>query len=132
MQLIKLFLAGFISTLVFHQGLLAALHAGGLFPRAAWNMAAVPPFGVPQVLSLAFWGGVWAIAIWYGMRFTGLSGTWIWVLAGAILPSIVALGLIMPMKGIPVDGKLIIGALILNAAWGLGVAVLLRLMAKIG
>jgi len=128
---LKLFVAGFLATLVFHQGLMAVLHAAGISPRAAWNLTAVPPLGVPQVVSLAFWGGLWAIAIALGMRVSGLSGTWVWVLAGALLPSIVALGLVMPMKGIPVDGKIVVGALLLNAAWGWGVAICLQLMTRI-
>jgi hypothetical protein len=35
---LKAFIAGFASTLVFHQGLLWLLHAGGFSPRAPWNM----------------------------------------------------------------------------------------------
>jgi hypothetical protein len=35
---LKAFVAGFASTLVFHQGLLWLLHAGGFSPRAPWNM----------------------------------------------------------------------------------------------
>ena len=64
MRWLKAFLAGFFSTLVFHQGLLAILHATGASPRAAYSMERTAPLGVPAVFSLAFWGGVWGIALW--------------------------------------------------------------------
>ncbi len=132
MQFAYWFVAGFVATLVFHQGLLALLHARGISPRPAWNKTATKPFGVPQVVSLAFWGGVWAIAIGYAMVLLGWYGVWVWIVAGAILPSVVALGVVFPAKGLPVDRKTVIGALLLNAAWGLGVALILELLLWIG
>lgn len=132
MQFAYWFVAGFVATLVFHQGLLALLHARGISPRPAWNMAATAPLGVPQVISLAFWGGIWAIAIGYAMGLLGWSGAWVWIIAGAILPSLVALGVVFPAKGLPVDRKTVVGALLLNAAWGLGVVLMLALLLRIG
>jgi len=128
----KAFLAGFLSTLVFHQGLLALLHAAGKSARKAWVMTPVPPFGLPSVLSLAFWGGVWGIALWLMIR--GAAGPMHWLLAivlGAVLPTIVAFLVVLPLKGMPVGGgwkpDLLIGALLLNGAWGVGVALFMRL-----
>src|SRR5689334_13408847 len=56
------FVAGAIAVLVFHQGTLAMLHGLGLTDRAAFPMKSTAPFGVPQIWSLAFWGGVWGLA----------------------------------------------------------------------
>src|SRR5258707_12056509 len=55
------FVAGFLATLTFHQIGIWVLHAVGYIPFAAWNTAPKPPFGVPSVISLSFWGGVWGI-----------------------------------------------------------------------
>ena len=133
MQFIRAFFAGFLSTLTFHQGLLAALYAGGISPRPAFVMAGVPPLGIPSVLSLAFWGGLWGIALWLMIR--RCKGATHWLLAlvlGAVLPSFVALFIVFPMKGMAMGGgydpKLIIGALLLNGAWGLGVALIMKLI----
>ena len=63
MTYLKAFIAGFASTLVFHQGLLWLLYTAGFSPRAPWNMAPVPPLNAPAVISLAFWGGVWGIVL---------------------------------------------------------------------
>jgi len=138
MIMLRAFVAGFLSTLLFHQGLLALLHASGASPRRAYSMQKVPPIGVPSVVSLAFWGGVWGILLWLVLtRLVGSSLYWVAAIAfGAILPSIVALFVVMPLKGMPMGGggnpKLIVGALILNAAWGLGVALLMRFLWRAG
>ncbi len=55
------FIAGFASVLVFHQGMLALLHAAGVTPSMPFMMQPTQPFGMPQVWSLAFWGGVWGV-----------------------------------------------------------------------
>ena len=57
------FLAGFISVLVFHQAMLAVLHLLGVTPAVPWTTSPVPPLGVPQVISAAFWGGVWGLLL---------------------------------------------------------------------
>ena len=132
MKWLLAFVAGFVSTLVFHQGLLELLHLAGVFPRAAWNMTAVPPLGVPAVISLAFWGGLWGIVLWALIRNMRGGKRWLWgAIWGALLPSIVALFVVFPLKGGPMGGgfdpKLIIGALLLNGVWGLGVVALMKL-----
>jgi hypothetical protein len=134
MTWLKAFLAGFLSTLVFHQGLLAILHAAGKTPRAPYSMEPTAPLGVPAVLSLAFWGGVWGILLWLAIgRFEGTPLYWLLALVfGAIAPSLVALFVVLPLKGQPAAGggkaAVIVGALLLNGAWGIGVALLLRLL----
>ena len=136
MSWIKAFLAGFLSTLVFHQGTLAILHAAGATSRAPFSMAPTAPLRVPAVLSLAFWGGVWGILLWLVVsRYQGSSLYWILaVVLGAVLPSLVALFVVAPLKGQPAGGggkpAVLAGALLLNGMWGLGVAVLMRLLRR--
>lgn len=62
-----------------------------------------------------------------------------WVRAlvfGALAPSAVALLIVLPLKGMPVAGgfdpTLIASAVVLNGAWGLGVAFFIRLLARFG
>ena len=137
MRYLLAFVAGFASTLIFHQGLLWLLHRAGASPRPAYVMKPVPPLGVPFVVSLAFWGGVWAVALLPLLaRWNGSWSYWVaWLVAGAVLPSIVALFVVMPLKGMPVAGggdpKIIVGALLLNGTWGLGTALLLRLLQRL-
>jgi hypothetical protein len=136
MKYLLAFLAGFLATLVFHQGLLGILHLVGASPRAPYSMAPAGPLHVPQVLSLAFWGGVWGIALWLAVGRWHGPGFWVGSLVfGALLPSIVALFVVFPLKGQPVAGgwqpTILIGALLLNGAWGLGTALFLRLFGRL-
>jgi len=128
-RIILAFLAGFLATLIFHQIALAILHAVHFTDHAPWPMKPVPPFGIPQVISLAFWGGVWGIVMVLALAKTRaflLAST----LFGAILPTLVAGLVIAPLRHqpIPHSGKMLALGLIVNAAWGLGTAVLYRLM----
>ena len=124
------FVAGFVATLVFHQIALAILHYVHWIDRAAWSMKPVPPWGVPAVISLAFWGGVWGavmIAILAKSRNLLLAST----LFGAVLPTLVAALIIQPLikhQPLPHSWKLLVVGLIINGAWGLGTALIYRLL----
>ncbi len=135
MQPIKAFIAGFFATLAFHQTVLGLLHLANPSVPAPFNLAATAPFGVPAFVSLAFWGGLWGIVLWALIRKNTGAVHWIKALViGAIGPSAVALFVVMPIKGMGMaagwDPKIMLGALILNGAWGIGVAMLMRLMQK--
>ncbi len=125
------FAAGFLATLIFHQLTLAALWRAGVAPFAPFSMAATNPFGVPALFSLAFWGGVWGIIFAVAER--GFpSGAAYWVAAllfGAILPSLVALLVVLPLKGRALGGgwgvPLWATAFLVNGAWGVGTALFL-------
>ncbi len=128
----KAFLAGFLATLLCHQPLLGVLHLLGPAP-APYNLSPVAPFGLPAVVSLAFWGGVWGLPIWWLIKQRVGASYWLTALAaGALGPSTLALLVVFPLKGMPVAGgwdpALIIAALMLNGAWGLGHALVMHLL----
>jgi hypothetical protein len=128
------FVAGFFGTLVFHQLTLAVLWGLGVAPFSPYSMAPTHPFGVPAVFSLSLWGGIW------GILFAAVHGTFprrgaYWVVAfffGAILPSLVALLVVLPLKGRPLGGgwypALLLTAFLVNGAWGIGTGLILRAM----
>jgi hypothetical protein len=126
------FIAGFFATLIFHQLTLAALWAAGVAPFGPFSMAATPPFGVPAVFSLSAWGGVWGIIFaLVDNKFPRHSGYWMTAfLFGAILPSLVALFVVLPLKGKPMGGgwhaPLMLTALLINGAWGIGTGLILK------
>ena len=68
------------------------LWAAGLAPFAPFSLAATAPFGVPAVISLAFWGGIWGILFAaLDSRFPPDGGYWLAAfLFGALAPSLVA------------------------------------------
>lgn len=124
---LRAFIAGFIATLLFHQGLFSLFYSLGTVPVPAFNMTPSQPLGVPAVISLAFWGGLWGLPVAYWIRQSQGGVYWLKAtLIGAIGPTAVAMLIVFPMKGLPVEMKTIIGGLLLNGAWGLGVAIFMR------
>lgn len=130
------FIAGFVSVLLFHQGVLALLHTVNFTPRAPYATAPTQPFGIPQIWSSAFWGGIWGM-IWvaFAPRFRHDKSYWLAALVfGAIVPTLVAWFLVAPLKGQPIAGGWsligIVTGLLVNGAWGVGTAGLLRLFSR--
>ena len=126
------FLAGFFATLIFHQLMLALLWGAGMAPFGPFAMAPTPPFGVPAVFSLSFWGGIWGILFALIERsFPRNGGYWLMAfLFGAIFPSLVALLVVLPLKGKPMGGGwhagLLVTAVLINGAWGVGTGLILK------
>jgi hypothetical protein len=122
------FIAGFIATLLFHQPALATLAAVGFVKAGVYSMRATQPFGVPAVLSLSYWGGVWGLPfVALERRFPKGAVYWLCAFAfGALGPTLVAWFVVAPIKGLPLAGgwqltRMITGLLI-NGAWGVGTA----------
>lgn len=131
------FVAGVAGVIVFHQGMLALLHAAGVVPAGPYQLRPVPPLGVPQVASAAFWGGVWGAALATLLARRRGRGYWLAALLfGALGPSLVAWFVVAPLKGLPVaaggqPARLLTG-LLLNGAWGVGTATVLALLSRRG
>jgi hypothetical protein len=136
MPLIRLvifgFIAGFLAVLIFHQSLWFLLNLAGLIPadRPAWPLDPIPPYGVPSMISKAFWGGVWGAALaplLHGLRGPAYWASWIVI--GAVALSLVAFFVVPPMKGEPIPAlwPRFLAALLVNAAWGFGTALFLKL-----
>jgi hypothetical protein len=131
------FAAGFLATLIFHQGLWWLFNQTGVVPlsRPAWAVDPIPPFGVPAVVSKAFWGGLWGLVL--TAVFAHLHGPayWAaWILVGAVALTLVAFFIVPPLKGEPMQAmgpRFLIG-LAVNGAWGFGTALLLRLFGAAG
>jgi hypothetical protein len=128
------FVAGFLAALVFHQSGLALLHRVGLFAGAAFNAQPVPPFGVPAVIQLAFWGGIWGIVFALLERVIARCPGGYWpgaVIFGALVPTLVSWFVVLPLKGLPVGSGFhlpgVLVAPIINGLWGLGTAVFLSM-----
>ena len=124
---VKAFFAGFLATLLFHQGLVALFWLAGAIPAPPWSMSPVAPLGVPKVISLAFWGGVWGLPVWWLIRRWRGVRQWLAALVvGAIGPTAVALLVVFPLKGLDVNSATVIGGLLVNGAWGIGVVCFMR------
>ncbi|HUS83142.1 MAG TPA: hypothetical protein VM013_07830 [Dehalococcoidia bacterium] len=131
------FVAGFLATLIFHQGLWYIFNHTGVIPpsRAAWSLDPIPPFGVPSVVSKAFWGGLWGLVLTPLLaQWTGTAWWAAWIVVGAVALTAVAFFVVPLIKGEPMQAmgpRFLIG-LSVNGAWGFGTALLLRLFGAAG
>lgn len=126
------FLFGAVAVLVVHQPVIGLCHLLGLTPLTPYNFAGGPPWGVSRILSLTFWGGVWAIPI--GLILDRLGRGWpYWVgaaLLGSLPPNLTYILIVLPLRGIPMSVFFhAVGAVTgfaSNAVWGLGFALVWR------
>jgi hypothetical protein len=130
------FIAGFLAVVIFHQGMLALLHTVNLTPRSPFPTAPTQPFGIPQIWSSAFWGGIWGLVfVTIAPRFRQDNRYWIAALLfGAIAPTLVAWFVVAPLKHQPIAGGFqpatMLTGLLVNGAWGIGTALLLNLLSR--
>src|ERR671913_491417 len=91
MRGLKWFVAGALAVPLAHQVMLAILNAAGMISRAPYSMEATKPFGVPSLVSLSFWGGVWGVILL--LVIGRLRGPAFWIVAivfGALAPTLAA------------------------------------------
>ncbi|MGR6859300.1 hypothetical protein ACU5EH_02555 [Aliivibrio salmonicida] len=128
MDYLKQFLAGFLSTLIFHQGIIVIGYILGIFPNFPYNIAPTEPFGIPSIVSISLFGGGWGIIIWYFVKpFKGIT-LWVlsFVLSGLLLTMFFSI-IIAPLKGIDINIARFLTGFILNGAWGIGNTLFVRL-----
>jgi hypothetical protein len=132
------FLAAVISVLLFHQGMWELLHLMRLMPPP-YPIDGVPPFGVPRIVNLCFWGGVWGAV--FGLvlpRLPGSQPIWVHGLGLGIAAALVGLFIVPAIKGLPIAGGwsslAFMRSFLINGFWGIGVGVifpvLMRMLAR--
>ena len=130
------FVAGFLATLTVHQLAIGLLHLLGAVANPPYSMRPIPPLGVPSVLNLAFWGGLWGI-VW-ALVADRMPRRWpLWfagLIFGALAPTLVGWFVVAPIKGQAVangfnPARMWIGPLV-NGVWGLGTALIYEFLRR--
>lgn len=124
------FAAGVLAVLVFHQGMVGLLHLAGVVPNPPFPMRAVAPFGLPQIASMAFWGGIWGIV---AAAILVARPDWppvlVGLLVGAVGCVLVGFTLVAALRGQPMMAGFDLNrwwrSIAINGAFGLGVGLLL-------
>ncbi len=126
------FVAGFLAVLTFHQATIWLMGQAGLLPAGgAWNMSPVPPFGVPRVLSLAFWGGVWGMVMGaILLARPRASPIAVGLFVGAVLCVLAGFTIVAALRGQPMWGGGDIQrwwrSILINGIYGIGAGIFLR------
>jgi hypothetical protein len=127
------FVGGFIATVIFHQATLFALNTIGMAKASLWVMTPVPPFGVPRIVSLAFWGGVFGLLYpFLHVRYSSAAAFIVaGIIVGAIVPTLCSWFIVNAIRGVrlgPSGGwalpSVLVGPIV-NGAWGLGTTLFL-------
>ncbi len=128
------FIAGAVSVLIFHQLGFWIANQLGYTRVPLYNMRGVPPWGVPYILSAAFWGGLWGIAAaCLVARMRGvLGGVLGWILFAAIVVSLANWFVVQPIKSggtfrMPTMPILVVLPLVYGL-WGFGMWLIARLL----
>lgn len=122
------FIAGALAVMTFHQGMVGVLHAARIVSFAPFPTDSVPPLGIPRIVDLCFWGGVWGVP--FGLLLPWLPGPdWLRGIGLGVLAALTAWFVVAPLKGAPIaDGwavdRLVL-SLVINGFWGLGVGLIL-------
>jgi hypothetical protein len=131
------FVAAAISVLTFHQGMWALLYGwaqyfgtGGM-DRHPYPFNPIPPLGIPLIVDLCFWGGLYGLV--FGLlrpRFT--LPLWLCGLIMGIIAALVGMFIVAAIKGSPIAGGWmvwpILRSFLINGAWGVGVGLILPLL----
>ena len=134
--LVLAFIAGALAVPVFHQLLFLVLHLAGIIPVPPFDMKPTKPFGVPALISISFWGGVWGVIFALTLP-RWFHGTAYWIaalIAGGVALTLVYMFVVVPLKSghLPgAMGQLFVIGFLLNAAWGIGWALLLALFERL-
>ncbi|MFL5288709.1 MAG: hypothetical protein ACJ8AW_49100 [Rhodopila sp.] len=124
------FMVAAISVLTFHAAAWEAFHLFGLMPPP-YPTRGVPPFGVPQIISLCVWGAL------FGLILPTLPTSipmWVKGLGLGIAAALFGLFVVASLKGQPIAGGWQAAALLrsfaINGCWGLGVGLMLPLVLR--
>jgi hypothetical protein len=130
------FVAAAISVLTFHQGMWALLHAldlPGLGMPAPYPIDGVPPFAVPRVLNLCFWGGLYGVV--FGLLVPKFTWPlWLCGLITGIIAALVGMFIVAAIKGQPIGAGWVllswVRSFLINGSFGVGLGLIFPLLAS--
>jgi hypothetical protein len=124
------FVAAAISVLTFHQGMWALFYAAGQM-GPPYPTQPVPPFSVPLIVDLCFWGGLYGVV--FGLlrpRFTW--PLWACGLVMGIIAALVGMFVVPVIKGMPTaagwPAAAMLQVFMIDGSWGVGVGLILPLL----
>jgi len=125
------FVAAALSVLTFHQGMIELLHLAGI-TGPGWSMRPIAPFGIPSLVDLCFWGGLYGLV--FGAAAPALRPLWLWGIGLGITAVVVGWLVVAPLKSLPLGygwhARGIVLSLLIDGSWGLGVGLILPVLMR--
>lgn len=117
------FLAAVLAVLTFHQITVWVLGVLGLIQASPYSWAPVPPWGVPRIVNLCFWGGLYGAV--FGLLWpTFAKPAWLSGLVMGIIAALMGMFVVSAIKGLPAAFGWSIGSMlrsfVINGMWGVG------------
>ncbi len=124
------FIAGALGVLIVMQLAWLILYMVGILPIAPFPMNATRPLGVPQIISMAFWGGLWGVVYaLFADRAAGGRPEWMLGVMLGVAASLVQFFIVPLIAGGAMAGGgsvgFIVVVLVLNGIWGIGTVMIL-------
>jgi hypothetical protein len=124
------FFAGLLAVPTFHQLTVWMLQAAGVaLVYPPYSLHPEPPFGLPRLASISFWGGVWgtliALILIARPRLPTITTA---VAVGVLGAATISMTLAPAMRGLPMpllDAARWWRPLLVNGVWGLGTGLIL-------
>ena len=92
------FVAGAIAVVTAHEIVNYILHYFDIFPRVPWSMTPAAMTGVPQIVSDAFWGGLWGVLfVLISDKIPGGNLTVKGLIFGILGPAILGVFILVPL-----------------------------------
>ncbi len=123
--------AGALAMLLCHQPTLQTFYWLGLAPQAAFRLAHVPPFNVPMVVSMTFWGAIYGGL--FGLASPRAPRLFVAraVLAG-VFAMLMAWFVVRPLAGNSIafgwEHTALLRSAAANLAWGFGAAAMMPIL----
>ena len=129
------FLAGAIAVLAVQQPALGFFQWLGWTQGVPYRMNPTQPFGIAQIWSFAFFGGLWGIVLaWAASRQRFMPVLLFGFVFGAILLPLVGWFVVAPLRGQPVAQGFVLSRMwfspLINGIWGFGAAFFWRAFAR--
>jgi hypothetical protein len=128
------FLAGAVAVLAVQQPALGFFHWLGWAQNPPYRMNPTQPFGVAQVWSNAFFGGLWGIVLAAAASRFRMPVLLLGLLVGAIALPLVGWFVVAPIRGQPVAQGFNLARMwfspLINGIWGLGAAFFWRAFSR--
>lgn len=103
----------------------------GLTMPPPYPIGATKPFGVPVIVSLCFWGGLYGAV--FGLLLPRFSAPlWLCGLGLGIIAALVGMFVVASLKGAPIAGGWMwqswVRSFLINGFWGIGVGLITPLL----